>query len=724
MKLTGWILVLGAQTALAQETISGVARMGSLPARGVNVFLLETLDGALSDSAGRFTFTTAHRGPATLIARREGLAEFRQPLVVGAGDSSITVQLHAARALLPAITAVAGRYTANDERGSTLSAIDVVSTPGTTADVARAIQTLPGVQGVDEGTGLYVRGGNYTETTVLLNDAPLHTAFTYQAPSGTFIGTVDPFLLDGIFFSSGGFGARYGNALSGLVALNTLGVPERSTLNFSAGLAAVSSQAAIGAPHGLGIRLAANEVNTDLLFRVNGATGRYDPAPHGHDRSGSLIWKYRPTGELKFFAIGQATALGAGVDEASWSGTFLLDVNSGMHVVNWRDVFGAFAPSFRVSRTRMNRGEDYGAFLMKTGRTHTSAAGQLDWAPGGALAVRGGVEWEGIRSTLDGSIPDHGYDKAPDARVTVVGSARTGHRIAAFTELDWMPVARTRVITGVRTDHSSLTERTGGRTIDPRVSVAYQIAPLITATAAWGVYHQAPDPLFLDETIGDPSLPSMRATHSILGIQAGETGFMARAEVFAKRYTDLAQSDRDYAIVGDGAGKSRGVDVFFSGTGTPGMRWRISWSAVNSERTDANTGAMAAAPFDVRRTSTSVISQSLGRGWSAALSHRHASGRPFTPVAGATFDAAENVWVPSYGAPMSERMPTFTRVDLGLTNLRRVWDRQAVLFSGVTNLFDRSNVYTYRYNADYSTRIPVRSLFNRSVYVGASLTFD
>jgi hypothetical protein len=31
-------------------------------------------------------------------------------------------------------------------------------------------------------------------------------------------------------------------------------------------------------------------------------------------------------------------------------------------------------------------------------------------------------------------------------------------------------------------------------------------------------------------------------------------------------------------------------------------------------------------------------------------------------------------------------------------------------------------VYQYTYNADYTQRIPIRSLFKRSVYFGASLT--
>ena len=33
-----------------------------------------------------------------------------------------------------------------------------------------------------------------------------------------------------------------------------------------------------------------------------------------------------------------------------------------------------------------------------------------------------------------------------------------------------------------------------------------------------------------------------------------------------------------------------------------------------------------------------------------------------------------------------------------------------------------TNVYQYTYNANYTQRIPVRSLFNRSVYFGGSLT--
>ena len=131
--------------------------------------------------------------------------------------------------MLVPITVQAGAYKAGNERGATLTALEVVSTPGATADVARAMQTLPGVQNVDEGTGLFVRGGDVSETKVLLNNVVMLSPYNYETPTGNYTVTVNPFLLDGIFFSSGGFGARYGNILSGVADLRTAGRPTQSS---------------------------------------------------------------------------------------------------------------------------------------------------------------------------------------------------------------------------------------------------------------------------------------------------------------------------------------------------------------------------------------------------------------------------------------------------------------------------------------------------------------
>jgi hypothetical protein len=714
-----WLAVATAVPVAAQQRLSihGTVSSPDGPVFGANVFLLETLEGALSDSLGRWTFVTNRAGTATLIVKATGFAEVRRTIELGSGQAVTVVLGKGAHRLAPVAT-VASRYAASDDRGATLTTLDVVSTPGTNADVMRAIQTLPGVQMVDEGTALYVRGGDYTETNVLLNDAVLHTAFTYESPTGTFIGTVDPFLLDGIYFSSGGFGARYGNALSAIAALNTLGKPERTSATATAGLAALSASSAVAVSRNLGVRLAANQFDTDLLFRVNGSTSHYDTPPRGFDRTASAIWTYRPTAELKVFAIRQRTNLAGEVEEASYTGNYSFGVDAQLAVVNWRDVFGTWSPSIRVSDSRMSRDQDYGAFRMETGMRYRAGSAAVDWSPSAPITLRGGVEWERNWSELDGSVPDRSYDKAPGARVTVVGSNSRGDRSGVFSEADFVVGSRTRVIAGLRQDRSTLT---GNSTLDPRLSAALTIVPGVVLTTAWGVYHQVPDPILFDATLGDPTLTSMRASHTIVGVQAGQQGRMIRLELFDKRYHDLAQPTRDYDVVGGGVGSSRGADVFVAGRGIPGMRWRLSFSALVAKRTDPSTGLLARAPSDVSQSITAVVQQSLAAGWYLGVSHRYATGRPFTPVVSATYEPRREIWIPEYAAPMSERLPAFQRADVSLTHLRRIAGFNAVFFSSVSNLFDRENVFTYRYTPDYRSRIPVRSLFKRSFYVGASI---
>jgi hypothetical protein len=81
------------------------------------------------------------------------------------------------------------------------------------------------------------------------------------------------------------------------------------------------------------------------------------------------------------------------------------------------------------------------------------------------------------------------------------------------------------------------------------------------------------------------------------------------------------------------------------------------------------------------------------------------------------------VYAPDFGLPMAERLPAMRRLDLAASYLRAAGPSlRLVLYGGLTNALDRVNVFTYRYSRDYAERIPVRSVFNRSVFVGASLT--
>jgi hypothetical protein len=709
----------GARAQAPRDSLRGAVRDArGAPVVGANVFLLETLAGALTDSAGRFAVPDAP-GPRTLVARRAGHGEVRRLLAPNTPVDRLTLVLPDGAPALAAVRVEAGRYSADGERGTTLTPLQVATAPGAAADVNRALQMLPGVQPVDEGDGLFVRGGDYTETRTFVDGAPLAAPVQLQRPAGTFAATVSPFLLDGIVFSTGGFGARLGDALSGVAELRTLGRPARRTATAGVGLAALSGAGAVPLPGGGGVRAAANRLDLAPLLRVNGSPRSYAPPPRGHDVSGSAHWRYGAAGEVRLFALRQTNALG--LDDAGMDGAYALDAAGALAVLRWHDVVGRLAPTVTLSATDDARDEGYGAFQLDTRRRAVRAAAQAAWERSPALTLRAGAEVERTAAGFDGSVPASAADAAPGARVRVLASDVRGRRDALFAEGDWRPATRLRVIAGARTDRSTLT---GRRTVDPRLSLAWTARPGATLTAAWGVYHQVPDALLFDPTLGVAGLPPMRATHAVVGAQLGEgDGAVLRVEAYAKRYADLAQQTRDYLVVPGGDGRARGADVFLRGALAFGVTGRASYSLVDAERTDPHTGARGSAPGDVTHALTAVAERRVGRRGQAAVAWRHATGRPIAPVLGADLDAASGRWQPRYGTLGDDRLPAFARLDAnGSYLVRPAASLQLVAYAGLTNALGRRNVYALRHTADYRSRVPVPSLFNRAVYAGASLT--
>ena len=86
-------------------------------------------------------------------------------------------------------------------------------------------------------------------------------------------------------------------------------------------------------------------------------------------------------------------------------------------------------------------------------------------------------------------------------------------------------------------------------------------------------------------------------------------------------------------------------------------------------------------------------------------------------------DAGDDAWTPVYAAPGSDRLPAYARLDLSASIIRVVTTNvQVVGYAALMNAFDRANVFTRQYTADYSSRHDVASIFNRSLYFGGVLT--
>lgn len=677
------------------------------PMSGVDVFLLSTLEGGATDSLGRFTFRTAARGTVTLMARKIGLLPARLAVILPS-TGSIDIVVRAEPVSLEEISVSAGTYIAGEERGAQLTPLEVATTPGTTADIGRTIQTLPGVQSVDEGNAIFVRGGDYLETKTFVNDALLLTGFRYDNPTGTFSNTPNAFLLDGIFFSSGGFGARFGNALSGVVSLRTLGRPATTTGTLSAGLGALSAGGAWAPSGAVGLRGTLTRFSTSPIFWLNGTPREYDPSPNGVDASLSGVWSYREGAELKVFAISQESRFGL-VQEQPTSGTYRSKSRNSVAIVSWRDGFGRFSQTASLALGARRQNEAFGDFFdldSDSDLAHFFTYAGYDATD--RLTLRAGGEWERQAGHFSG------------VKGIVIESRATDNRLAAFLEADWRLAERLKVTPGIRTDRACLP---GRRTWDPRLAAAWLVGPDATLTLAAGVYHQVAEPLFYDAELGRPGLEPMRADQVVGGFQLGEGERIFRIEAYAKRYRDLAQLDREHAVVDGGTGTTKGFDLFLKGAAFWRVTGRMSYSYIRARRTDPNTGVLAPAPADITNALTLVLERPLAQALNSGIAFHYATGRPYTRVMSATFDPVGNTYVPTFGPPMGDRVPDLVRLDANLSRLISLGPKALlVVYASVNNLLNRKNIYSYTYTQDYTQRIAVPSLFNRSYYFGATLT--
>ncbi len=83
-----------------------------------------------------------------------------------------------------------------------------------------------------EDGGLFVRGGEGNEARTFIEGLLVHKPYTSRMPDLPARGRFSPVLFSGTMFSTGGFSAEYGQAMSSALILSTEGTDVRNGTNF------------------------------------------------------------------------------------------------------------------------------------------------------------------------------------------------------------------------------------------------------------------------------------------------------------------------------------------------------------------------------------------------------------------------------------------------------------------------------------------------------------
>ncbi|MCY4025346.1 MAG: TonB-dependent receptor [Acidobacteria bacterium] len=611
------------------------------------------------------------------------------------------------------------------ERPFLFQPIQVYRTPGADADLFRALQTLPGVSAPDDGAGLFVRGGDVSEVLVSLDDAVIAHPYRNETPTGGFRGTVDPLLISGLNFSTGGFSARYGNVLSGVLDLRGLERPDARQTTATFGLAGVS--ASIAAPVGdrFGVRGAFNRTLTRLLFSINGSPRSFDPPPEGWDGSAGFTWNLGRGGRLKAFGLAQSDRVGVGIEQDAFTGLLQSSTTHRFVGTRWDGPLGGWAASASFGSDDYRRRTNVG--ILDRTVTDRVASWRFDLSPppAGAFEWRLGANGSLTEASIAGRVPVRGGDLGGvggDARFDAAVDDWFG---GTYVELTTHVGAVSATI-GARADRYGLARAT---TIDPRLNVRIGLGRTHALRLAAGVYHQAPSPSYYDRERGAAHLPPMRALHYVAGYETGREaeGFYLRAEGFLKTYADLPLEDHVRGYTADGYGSARGVDLFVQwlssrlevrGTAS-WLRAKRRWTPVDQrERYDLPDGTWTP-DFEIPWWAQIITSVPLSHGVSVSASWRTAAGRPHTPIVAGR--AIGDGFLPVFGSVNSERLPRYERLDLSASWLVPVGDGAVILFLSVDNVLGRANFFDYVYAPDYASRQPVVNAAPRAMYAGVSI---
>jgi vitamin B12 transporter len=672
---------------------------------GANVFLEGTLDGASSDKGGNFRFTTEETGKCNLQVRMIGYGEFRKEVFLEGKTIRIEARLKEETLKGEGVIVRASSFSTGEESGVTLTPLEVVMTPGAAADICWAIKSFPGVQQVEEGAGLFVRGGEVTETKFLLDGANVYHPYRYESPTGGFFGTFSPFLLKGTYFSSGGFGAEYGNALSGILSMESLDLPSERVISLGMGLANLSAGGAVPLRDNLGINFSGNQSNTKPLFDFNNVEDDFTEYPFSYDLNLNLAWRYSGKGRAKLFFFKEKDNVGVSLQDPTWGGNYYGTETSDLynllidHALSDNTFF-----KFNLSRTDFGKETEITAtagdvYIIDLNETDEINQAKFLLEKKTFIFLKFGSSLEQRKSYFEGFVPSEEDTLDPSVPSNYYDREYKSYISSAFLEETSFFPYNLSLTSGIRFDRDS---KSAKNALDPRFSLSWNAADEITLSFAAGIFHQFYQPWRYDPFYGNPELNPMEARHYIIsGTWENDAG-MIRLEGYYKDYEKLMKEDDTLNYVSSGFGYAKGVD-FFVKKSFEKIEGRIAYSYLESKREWQDYPGLFPPDFDITHNLSVILNFTPVTFFQLGTKYMYATGKPFTPVGG-DFRSA--------------RLPSYWMFDLSASYLYSFFDNNlTVFYFAVNNVTNRNNILGY-HNGDVNE--PIESSYGRLYYFGVS----
>ena len=620
-------------TLIAQITISGkVLGRNNKPLKDVSVTLKDTYDGATTDETGNYKFETSEKGSQTLIFSHPKFIEIEKSIQIEEKNLILNAELKESVSEIDAVVISAGSIEASDKKRATtlLTPIDVYTTAGANGQISSALETLPGVQKVGESEGLFVRGGTGTETKFFMDGNLVNNYFGNSVPGIKAMDRLNTSLFKGNVFSSGGYSAVYGQALSGVLALESIDLPERNAADFgispifaSGGIQRVNQEKT----HSYGISLGYS--NLELMQKILKFNTDFEKAPNSFGGNGNFRIKTSRGGFIKYYGSYDTSSMklsSPNLDDETSSDKINQNGKNTFHSLSYREKFGRYTLNLGSSYT-YNQNILHFSNIDQNGisQFNNDIDSEGNYFNAKALierklfkisAIRAGIELNTTKEETWVSIAQKNYEFRDDIT-------------SLFAETDLGISNDLSLKIGARAENSSSINHWN---FSPRFAMAYRISKEWTSSLAYGTFFQNPESRFFTENY-QPNY--QRADHYIFQVQRAADGRSLRLETYYKKYQDLIKTTTDFyrpiAVNNNGSGYAKGVELFWRDKKSlKNIDYWVSYSYLDSKRDYLNYTESLFPNFAAKHT-LSVVAKKFVTNWKTGfnISYNYNSGRPY-----------------------------------------------------------------------------------------------
>ena len=682
---------------------------------GVNLLVDETLLGAASDYNGYYLIEDVPTGSKKIIVRMMGYKTDTFDVEVVANKAvALNVMLREKLLDLPGVV-VSGEKLIERSAVSdhVLKGESFLLREGPMQDPIKVIHTLPGVAAMGDifSPGLlYVRGGGPDENLFLLDWSSVEWPWHFGGMKSVFNSDI----IENIELQTGGFPAKYGNALSSVFNITTReGNRERFSGNVSLGF--INMQTLLEGPitsKGFFL-LAGRRTYIDLVMQESDEF----PIPYFWDGNFKLGYDINAANKIYFSGLVSYELIDfttddpeSGIPEKIYDegklNTQSLEFKS---IIN-ENLYSVCA----LTREKNIFHVDIGSNMkIDIDAVDLGFIEDLTWTLNHSHTIKTGVKFDVGLYDFEEKLPLDLMEVDIDLedstlQTTIYDVSDTVWDAAFYIQDSWTFLDDFSVTGGARLDYWDLNEIFS---ISPRFSLQYRLNSKTEIRAATGLFAQHPG---VEVASRNENLGSRRAIHYILGLRRKfNEDLSGWIELYEKDYSNLITVDTLENYFSDGKGYARGVEFFLKKDTKRFSGW-LSYSLGLAKRREYLDDVENYADFDQRHMLSAILDWEINKKITFGLQFRYASGSPYTPTVAAVLDSSENFWMPVKGERNSVRYVPYHQLNLRLSFNYTFLGLKSSSYFEVWNVYNRKNImgYTYEYGSQYENNVNIEPYYS------------